>query len=174
MQIGEDVGSGTKQDGVAGLKGSVSDILGHHGFAQAIGAHEDEVAGFGNEVQGKSPFDGGAVDFAGPAPIEVGHGAEATDASHTQSTFQGAARAFLDFRPGEFFPVAFWAWDGSEGDDGPKASVSTWYYARLEPPASKRKFVVPPVAALLAGVVEVGLARWARRRRPDGDENRSS
>ena len=33
------------------------------------------------------------------------------------------------FRPGEFFPVAFWAWDGSEGDEGPKAAVSTWYYA---------------------------------------------
>jgi DMSO reductase family type II enzyme heme b subunit len=79
-----------------------------------------------------------------------------------------AASADFAFRPREFFPIAFWAWDGSEGDDGPKASVSTWYYARLEPPASKRQFVVPPVAALLAGVVEVGLARWARRRRPDG------
>jgi hypothetical protein len=71
------------------------------------------------------------------------------------------------FRVGEFFPLAFWVWDGSEGDEGAKASVSTWYYARLEPPASKRKLVVPPVAALLAGVVELGLARWAQRRRPD-------
>ncbi|PYM58835.1 MAG: hypothetical protein DMD79_18585, partial [Candidatus Rokuibacteriota bacterium] len=50
------------------------------------------------------------------------------------------------FRLGEFFPLAFWVWDGSEGDEGAKASVSTWYYARLEPPASKRKLVVPPVA----------------------------
>ena len=55
------------------------------------------------------------------------------------------------FRPGEFFPVAFWAWDGSEGDDGPKAAVSTWYYARLEPPPSKRQFVMPPILALVAG-----------------------
>jgi len=103
MQIGEDVGSGTKQDGVAGLKGCVSDILDHHGFAQAIGAHEDEVAGFRDEVQGESPFDGGAIDFLGPVPIEVGHRAEAADASHAQTTFQGAARAFSDFSAGEFF-----------------------------------------------------------------------
>lgn len=69
------------------------------------------------------------------------------------------------FRSGEFFPVAFWAWDGSEGDEGPKAAVSTWYYARLEPPPSRRQFVMPPILALVAGAAEVGLARWARRRR---------
>jgi DMSO reductase family type II enzyme heme b subunit len=71
------------------------------------------------------------------------------------------------FRPGEFFPVAFWVWDGSEGDEGPKAAVSTWYYARLEPPPSKRQFLVPPILALVAGAAELGLARWARRRRSD-------
>jgi DMSO reductase family type II enzyme heme b subunit len=70
------------------------------------------------------------------------------------------------FRPGEFFPVAFWVWDGSDGDEGPKAAVSTWYYARLEPPPSKRQFLVPPVLALVAGAAELGLVRWARRRRP--------
>jgi DMSO reductase family type II enzyme heme b subunit len=69
------------------------------------------------------------------------------------------------FRPGEFFPVAVWVWDGSEGDEGPKAAVSTWYYARLEPPPSRRQFVVPPVLALVVGAAELGLARWARRRR---------
>jgi DMSO reductase family type II enzyme heme b subunit len=69
------------------------------------------------------------------------------------------------FRPGEFFPVAFWAWDGSEGDEGAKAAVSTWYYARLEPPRSTRQFVWPPILAVMTGVVELGLARWARRQR---------
>jgi DMSO reductase family type II enzyme heme b subunit len=67
---------------------------------------------------------------------------------------------------GEFFAVAFWAWDGSDGDDGPKAAVSSWYYARLEPPASRRQFVVPPILALATGAAEVGLLRWIRRRQP--------
>jgi DMSO reductase family type II enzyme heme b subunit len=77
------------------------------------------------------------------------------------------ARAFA-FRPGEFFPMAFWAWDGSEGDEGPKAAISTWYYARLEPPASSRRFVVPPILALVTGAAELGLVRLARRRQPAG------
>jgi DMSO reductase family type II enzyme heme b subunit len=68
------------------------------------------------------------------------------------------------FRPGEFFPVALWAWDGSEGDDGPKAAVSTWYYARFEPPPSRRQFIMPPILALATGAAGLGLARWARRR----------
>lgn len=70
------------------------------------------------------------------------------------------------FRPGLFFPVAFWAWDGSEGEEGAKAAVSTWYYAHLAPPPSRQRFVVPPLAALVTGVLELGLARWARRRQP--------
>jgi DMSO reductase family type II enzyme heme b subunit len=68
------------------------------------------------------------------------------------------------FRPGEFFPVAFWAWDGSDGDDGSRAAVSTWYYARLEPPPSNRRFVVPPILALATGAAQLGLVRWAKRR----------
>jgi DMSO reductase family type II enzyme heme b subunit len=69
------------------------------------------------------------------------------------------------FRPGEFFPVGFWVWDGSEGDDGPKAAISTWYYARLEPPVSSRQFVVPPVLALATAAAQFGVVRWARRRK---------
>jgi DMSO reductase family type II enzyme heme b subunit len=69
------------------------------------------------------------------------------------------------FTPGAFFPVAFWAWDGSAGDEGPRAAVSAWYYARLEPPGTNRRFVIPPIAALVVGAAELGLARWAQRRR---------
>src|SRR5579864_4104514 len=103
MQIGEDVGGGAKQDTVAGLQGGISDILGDHGFAQTIGTQEDEVAGFGDEVQGESAFDGGAVDFLGPVPIEVGHGTKATDASQPQTSLQGAAGAFAQFGTGQLF-----------------------------------------------------------------------
>ncbi len=65
----------------------------------------------------------------------------------------------------EFFPVAFWVWDGSEGEDGTRASVSSWYYVRLEAPPSKGQFVIPPVAALGTVALELGLVRWVRRRR---------
>ncbi|MGH7266520.1 MAG: c-type cytochrome, partial [Candidatus Rokuibacteriota bacterium] len=67
-----------------------------------------------------------------------------------------------------FFPMVFWAWDGSEGDDGPKASVTSWYHVRLEAPSTGRQFVIPPVAALLTAGLELGVVWWARRRDRQG------
>jgi hypothetical protein len=64
----------------------------------------------------------------------------------------------------DFFPIAFWAWDGSEGEEGSKAAVTSWYYVRLETPSTRRQFVVPPVAALLTAGLELGVLWWARRR----------
>src|SRR5262245_21504907 len=69
------------------------------------------------------------------------------------------------FPVGQFFPMAFWAWDGSEGDEGGKAAISTWYYVRLEVPESKRKYAIPLVAVLATVGLELGLSRWAQRRR---------
>jgi len=76
-----------------------------------------------------------------------------------------ADQADFAFPVGEFFPMAFWAWDGSEGDEGARAAVTSWYYVRLEAPASTRRFVIPPIAALVTVGLELGLSRWARRRR---------
>ncbi len=76
-----------------------------------------------------------------------------------------AEAADFAFPVGRFFPMAFWAWDGSEGDEGAQAAVTSWYHVRLEVPASKRQFVIPPIAALVTVGLELGLSRWARRRR---------
>jgi DMSO reductase family type II enzyme heme b subunit len=72
------------------------------------------------------------------------------------------------FRAQQFFPVAFWAWDGSADEDGPRAAVSAWYYGRLEAPASARPYVLPPIAVLGAVVLQFGLVRWLTRRRGAG------
>jgi DMSO reductase family type II enzyme heme b subunit len=74
-------------------------------------------------------------------------------------------KADFIFPAHDFFPIAFWVWDGSEGDEGAKAAVSSWYYVRLEAPPSKRQFVIPPIAALVTVAAELGLVRWAGRRR---------
>jgi DMSO reductase family type II enzyme heme b subunit len=119
------------------------------GVGEAVGTGAGKLA----------PQSGEAVQAKGQAVYEAGQ----YRAVIRRPLKTADARDFA-FTAGQFFPIAFWAWDGSEGDEGPRAAVSTWYYARLEPPASNRQFVVPPVAALLAGVAEVGLAKWARRR----------
>jgi hypothetical protein len=68
------------------------------------------------------------------------------------------------FPVGQFFPIAFWVWDGSEGDEGAKAAISTWYYVRLEAPASNRHLVIPFIAVVVTVGLEMGLTRWAKRR----------
>jgi DMSO reductase family type II enzyme heme b subunit len=69
------------------------------------------------------------------------------------------------FPEGQFFPMAFWAWDGSDGDEGARAAISTWYYVRLEAPSSKGRFVIPFVAVFATVGLELGVSRWAQRRR---------
>jgi DMSO reductase family type II enzyme heme b subunit len=69
------------------------------------------------------------------------------------------------FEPRVFTPVAFQAWDGGAGETGTKMSLTSWYYLRLEEPQSNRRFVVPPVVAVLTFVAMVGVVRAANRRR---------
>jgi DMSO reductase family type II enzyme heme b subunit len=108
-----------------------------------------------------APQDGGGVQAKGQAVYEAGQ----YRAVIRRPLATGDAQDFA-FRPGEFFPVAFWAWDGSAGEEGARGAVSTWYYARLAPPPSRRQFVVPPLAALVTGALALGLARWAQWRQP--------
>jgi DMSO reductase family type II enzyme heme b subunit len=72
--------------------------------------------------------------------------------------------ARLTFRPGVFTPVAFQAWDGGAGETGTRMSLTSWYYLRLEEPQSNRRFVVPPVVAILTLVAMLLVGRVAHRR----------
>ncbi len=42
----------------------------------------------------------------------------------------------IQFEKGRFIPIAFAAWDGSNGETGGKCSISTWHYLLLETPGS--------------------------------------
>jgi len=69
----------------------------------------------------------------------------------------------LAFPIGRFLSVAFMAWDGGAGETGSRMSFSSWYYLRLEEPASATPYIVPPVVALLTVALELLLVRGARR-----------
>ena len=68
------------------------------------------------------------------------------------------------FTPAVFTPVAFQAWDGGAGESGTKMSLTSWYYLRLEEPQSNRRFVIPPVVAILTLAVMLLVVRVANRR----------
>ena len=69
------------------------------------------------------------------------------------------------FQPATFAPVAFHAWDGGAGETGTRMALTSWYYLRLEPPQSTRRFVVPPVVAILTLVAMLLVVRAASRGR---------
>ena len=68
------------------------------------------------------------------------------------------------FTPKAFMPVAFQAWDGGAGETGARMSLTSWYYLRLEEPQSSRRFVIPPVVAILTLAVMLLVVRVANRR----------
>ncbi len=70
----------------------------------------------------------------------------------------------LSFKPGVFTPVAFQAWDGGAGETGTKMSLTSWYNLRLEEAQSNRRFIIPPVVALLSLAAMVLIVRVANRR----------
>ncbi|MBI4537359.1 MAG: c-type cytochrome [candidate division NC10 bacterium] len=63
-----------------------------------------------------------------------------------------------------FIPVAFFAWEGGNGETETKFSMSSWYYLRLEPPPSKARWIYPPlVVSAVFGLEIWGLRRFRRR-----------
>jgi DMSO reductase family type II enzyme heme b subunit len=117
----------------------------------------------------------GAIEAnaSGPGKVTPLEGSEATAKSvfsHGQYrvvikrplTSKGETRA--TFKPAVFTPVAFQAWDGGAGETGPKMSLTSWYYLRLEEPQSNRRYVIPPVVALLTLAAMFLVVRAANRR----------
>ena len=70
----------------------------------------------------------------------------------------------IQFQVGRFIPIAFSAWDGSNGETGAVRSLSSWYYLLLEEPASKKRYIYAPIAALLAVGFQIFLMRSVRRK----------
>lgn len=70
----------------------------------------------------------------------------------------------LQIEPGVFVPIAFSAWDGANGDVEAKRVISSWYTFVLEPVPSSRRFIYPPLVALLSVGALFGLRGFVRRR----------
>lgn len=66
--------------------------------------------------------------------------------------------------PGQFVPVAFQLWDGDNGEEGMKMSLSTWYHVLAQPATPKSAYLWP--AGL--GLLTLGGEFWLLRRRRRG------
>ena len=74
----------------------------------------------------------------------------------------------LQLEPGVFVPIAFSAWDGSNGDVETKRVLSSWYSFVLEPIPSSKRFIYPPLIAVLSLGLLFGLRGIVQRRNSEG------
>ena len=70
----------------------------------------------------------------------------------------------LQIEPAVFVPIAFSAWDGANGDIDTKRGITSWYTFVLEPVPSSRRFIYPPLVALLSLGLLVGLRQFVQRK----------
>jgi DMSO reductase family type II enzyme heme b subunit len=71
----------------------------------------------------------------------------------------------LQFGEGQFIPIAFSAWDGSNGETGNQRAISAWYFLYLEPIPSRARFLYPGIAVVAIAAAELFFTRPGRRRR---------
>lgn len=65
----------------------------------------------------------------------------------------------IQFKEGEFIPIAFTAWDGSNSEKGSKHTMTTWYWLLLKPQTGSRPLIV---ALIVFGLLFGGQLWWAR------------
>ena len=71
----------------------------------------------------------------------------------------------IQFKEGRFTPIAFAAWDGSNGEAGSKHTMTTWYWLLLKPPTGSRPYLAALAVMILIAGAQVWWARGAARRR---------
>ena len=70
----------------------------------------------------------------------------------------------IQFTEGQFIPVAFAAWDGSNNSEkGSKHTMTTWYWLLLKPATGSKPLIT---ALIVAGLFLGGLLWWARSAKP--------
>jgi DMSO reductase family type II enzyme heme b subunit len=70
----------------------------------------------------------------------------------------------LDFVTGQAIPVAFFFWDGDNGESGNRSSVSSWYSLFLEEPTPSTVFIAPAVAMAFTLVFSFFIVSRAKKR----------
>ncbi len=114
----------------------------------------ESLGGPGNGLTGEAVFEAGQWHLMVRRPLA------ATDSANA-----------LSFPAGQAIPMAFFAWDGDNGESGTKGSLSTWYFLQLTEPTPATSYATPLIAVLLTagfGVFVVGRAQ-RREREQQGD-----
>jgi len=69
----------------------------------------------------------------------------------------------VQFEPGKFIPMSFFAWDGVNKETGVKCSISSWYFLLLVPNTPVTVYIYPFVVLLMMGGAEWLLIKRIRK-----------
>lgn len=72
----------------------------------------------------------------------------------------------LQFETGRAIPIAFFAWDGSNGEERTRGSISSWFFVYLDTPTPRTVYVTPAVSVLLTLMLGLVVVGRAQRREP--------
>jgi len=70
----------------------------------------------------------------------------------------------LQFETGVSIPIAFFVWDGDNGEDGTRGALSSWFFVHLEREAPPSTYVAPLVAFFVTGGLGLVVVARAQRR----------
>ncbi|MCP4983565.1 MAG: hypothetical protein GY935_24070, partial [Gammaproteobacteria bacterium] len=62
----------------------------------------------------------------------------------------------IEFSDGEFIPIAFAAWDGSNSEQGSRHTMTTWYWLLLKPDTGTG----PAIAAVIVILLLLAIQFW--------------
>ncbi len=122
------------------------------------GAAEARATGLGT----RSPMDGDGLTAAAEWEAGAWTVVLRRDLAASDSTTR------LSFRTGVAIPVAFFVWDGSNGESGNQMAVSSWYSIYLDEPTPTTVYVSPVLAMLVTAGLGVLVVRRAQRRGEEG------
>ncbi len=74
----------------------------------------------------------------------------------------------VQLAPGQFIPMSFFAWDGTNNETGMRSSLSSWYFVLLEPTTEATVYLYPFVMILVMGGAEWWFISRLRKNKEGG------
>ena len=137
------------------LMGSPSDPVYQWRWASAAGGRS--VAGL---ARGLERFD----TLPGPIAARAAYDRGQWRVVFTRSLATADTVNQLQFDAAQAIPMAFFAWDGSNGEHGSRMALSTWYFLALDTPTPPGALAAPVVAMGLTLGLGLVVVRRAQRR----------
>ncbi|MFW6201073.1 MAG: c-type cytochrome [Gemmatimonadota bacterium] len=99
---------------------------------------------------------------------------DGVDTAATEGEIPADADGRTQLAAGRAIPIAFFAWDGSNAEEGTRGSISAWYYLYLDVPTPTSVYTTPVLAMMLTAGLGLVVVVRAQRREERNDDHESN